>query len=614
MIATAGVVSGAITSYALFPGNSLVLVGIAIISAAGLTLVWAIFSTIYSRKSDNSADSALKKATLPFAATAALPILFFPIVLLKIPFEETMAGQPLYFPQPLTLTWQTTIMLISSAGLVLSLIMYRFPDLLPRFIGRIAERPALVLACMLLVWIPLVSALDIMKTNYLHGGANIAMFTESLRNVASDEGPLHSYLFQGDGSSLLGVHASFIWYFVYPFFRIWPTSEWLLILSDIALGLAAIPVYLLSRQFFGKGMCLMLAVIFLMSRVVISQPALGELSEERFLPVLLISTFYFLQVKRFVPFVVFSLLSLTIREDVGIILFLLGVLSLIRRRRTAWWLLPMFLGLAWFIVMIKGVIPSMNPVHEATRPLIIYRMYGESLPEIISTILFNSQLVFGTVFSDVPHLITIYYIWQSYGFGVLLFSWEFIVAIPALAETLLIHDSYPDHINMSAIAAAAFPAFIIGLATLEGLARRKWKVSVATSLALITLFSAVALSYSWFSPDWYQPRYNQETAMLIIEKLPPDASVVLPMYLTVKALPTQKVSSYYQVPYEIAQKGDLSVEQDYIVLDLRTFPAYGRNLDGYLKLRDKVLSSPDFIKVFERDDLQLYVRSNKIAQ
>lgn len=578
-------------------------------AALSLALLPA-FSVVAAGRSAMTFRAALIRAAPSFIAVIIPALLFIPIVWLKIPFEEAMAGQVHYLPQPLTLAWQTPMMMAASLGLAASLLICAFPAIRPRLIDGVARRPALVLTILVVAWIVVMSYLDIEKNANLHGGANLALFADSLRNITAEEGPLYSHMFQGEGSSLLGVHASFIWYFVYPFFRIWPTSEWLLILSNIALGLAAVPAYLLARQFFGQGLSLMVALWFLINRVVVAQPALSELTEERFLPVMLISAIYFVQTKRFFPFMVFAFLALTVREDVGIVLALLGLVSLIRRRKAVWWLLPMLFGLTWFFVMHKWMIPSLNPMEISTRPLIIYQMYGDSLSEIITTLLLNPQIALGTIFSDTPHLLTLFYLWQTYGFGVPVLSWEFIVAVPALAETLLIRDPYPDHINMPAVAAAATPAFIIGLATLERFVRRRWNLQVATVLMTVTLFAAVALTYSWFSPEWYQPRYNYETAMKVMEQVPEDATVMMPMYLTYESKPTQTVSSYYQVPYEISRKGYLEVEEEYIILDERTFPAYGRNFNGYVILRDVVLASPDFVRIFEGDDLLLYRRAD----
>jgi uncharacterized membrane protein len=93
----------------------------------------------------------------------------------------------------------------------------------------------------------------------------------------------------------------FIWFIIYPLFVIWPSYQWLLIISDIALVLTAIPIYMLSRRFLKPGVSLLIVLVFLLNRLLVVQPGIGDLSEERFLPVLFVTAFYFWQTKRFLP-------------------------------------------------------------------------------------------------------------------------------------------------------------------------------------------------------------------------------------------------------------------------------------------------------------------------
>jgi len=619
IVATAGAIAGALTSIALLTENgsweSAQILGImisAVVGALILTAIWFFVSPFLGtdKKEDDgepvniSADEARNLAAWPFAFFAAQPLLFAPFIYYRGKRDTLLPASNLINPH-----WQIFIVLAASTALVFCMLAFRFTRLRKGPINAAVRHPAWTLTIMITGWLAIACALDILKTHYLHeAGDNVPIFFDALNHAFSDDGPLYSQLLQANGSSLLGIHASFIWYLVYPVFRLWPRYEWMLSLSNLTLALAAIPLYLIGKEYLGRGCGLLVALIYLFNRTIFSQPGIADITEERFLPVLLLTAFYFWTRKKFWPFMLFACLALTVREDMGIVLALLGVYSLIARRDIKWWLAPFAIGSVWFVVMVKWFIPSMNPFSEATRPLIIYSSLGENGGEIIKTLLFRPWRIIKVLFSDSVHLASLYGLWQSFGFGVTFLSASMIIAGPALAETLLIPQPNLSHFNVIAIAAALFPSMVIGTARLDAFTRRRWNQSVAIPLLLLTLVSTAALSYTWFSPGKYQARYNFDTAMAIMSAIPPEASVILPDYLIIKAQPGQNVRGYYQVPYEISQDGKLTIEQEYVVVDEDIPDVWtgNRYYEGVMNVRDILADNPDFELLIDRDDLRLF--------
>jgi len=608
IVIAAGFILGAVTGYALEPEVPGAWLPLAVSVATGLPLLWLAMTWVLAKLSHLVFVESLINSWPAFAAPAILAALFFPIAKLEAPFIESKAVASLYVTQTLALNLQAFIMVAAATGLLLALLILKFPLLHRGPVNAAVRHPLPALAGIVVVWIAVAGYLDIQKTMDLHGGANTAIFTEALRNVTSSQGTLYSYLLQAEGSSLLGVHASFIWYLIYPLFALWPKAEWLLIISNMALALAAFPVYFLSRRHFGIGKSLLLAILYLCSRMIVGQPALAELTEERFLPLIMFTAFYFWDARRYAPFAVFSLLTLTIREDMGLVLALFGVISIIKRRDLKWIIPPLLIGLGWFSAMMKWVIPAMNPTGETTRAKVIYSVFGSSLSEIFHNMIFSPGIWVDMVFGKLGHKLTIYYLWQSLGFGLPLMSISSLLALPPTAETLLSQNADPDHLNMPAIIACAFPALILALVGVNHRARKRGHPVFTAAFIITIIFVNVSLAYSWLNPDRYKPRYNYDACEAILKLLPDDASVVMPMYLTAKAEPGQKVFGYYQVPYEVDQKGELRVEQDFVVLDLRTGNYYSRNYDGFLQLFEEVTKSPDYSLVFDADYLQLYQR------
>lgn len=609
-VAASGGITGAIAGYVL-TNNEKTGAGLWPAAAAGAVAAvffWQLLAWMLAWAGGSGIREAGRRSAGAVASVCILPVLYLPLLLVGFPRGAEPWPDFLPVPEPLSPAWQFLLVMAASGGLVLSMLAWAFPVLRRGPINWLGRHPGVTLTMLMIASAATMSVMEIVRTRYLHGFANTAMFTDALRNIDSAQGPLYSSMFQASGASLLGVHSSFIWYLVFPLFRLWPSPDWLLILANVALGLAAIPVYLLSRRFFGPGVSLLFAAALLLNRLVLAQPGAGEMSEERFVPLLFLTAFYFWQAKRFGPFALFAILMLTIREDMGIVLAILGIISLVGRRSLIWWLLAIALGAAWFAVMTGWLIPAMNPSGVATRPLVIYGSFGDSTSEIIANMVFKPWLAFGAAFSGFLHKITVYHIFLSSGLGLPLFSGLVFLALPAVAESLLTQSAYPEHINMPTVAATVFPAFIAGAAFVERAVRRKWRVEVAAGLVLVPLFSSVMMTATWFSPDRFTPRDNYITAQRIMDRLPPGASVVLPIYLVVRAEPTQQPASYYQVPYEIDETGSLYVEQDYVLLDMKTLPRYKRYYDGFLALRDAMASSPDFRLVEQVDDLYLYQR------
>jgi uncharacterized membrane protein len=591
-------------------GNALMMVVFCVTGALLLGLAWAAVSKGVSIATDTDPASVRHRALWPFLTFIILPLLYLPYFYYRNHGKQYIPGI-----SPLDPSWQMLFVLLLSAGLVFAFLAYRFPFLRRGPIDAATRRPAISLAIMITIWSIAVVILNLLQVNYLNQpGNNSAIFSDMLDNAFSDRGLLFSELAQAEGSSILGVHAQLIWFIVYPFYLIWPSYQWLLILSDVALALAAVPLYLLSRRFFNPGVSLLIAAVFLFNRIILAQPAVGDLSEERFLPMLLLSAFYFWQTKKYKRYLLFTFLMLLVREDTGLVLVMFGLVSALNRRSLKWTMVPIIAGLSWVGTMMLWLIPHMNPTGSATKPVVLYSSLGENSREILKTIIFKPWVVIRTAFSSVSRFGVMYGLWQSFAFGAPLISASVLIALPATAESFLASTPIGlNHFNMLAPAAALFPSLVLGMDRAERIARNRWNIPISTGLAVITLFATLALSYTWFSPGYYKPSQNYEAAVSMIEMIPSDASVMMPKYMMVKAQGSQRVKGYYQAEYEYAQKGDINLVQDYIIIDSSEVPESWKSDVQEFRGRERVIdsldSSPDYILVFSEDNLKMFQRT-----
>jgi uncharacterized membrane protein len=605
-----GAFTGAILAYALRQAEYFSVPLLLIMIAGGAILlpaVWIISSRNISRITTWTIGTSLGKTVLPFASICTLPILYLPFLWNQGHVSnENLPGGP-----PLSPFWQALIIFVCASSMVFGLLALQIPELRRGPIKSVTQHPVEALIAMMVLFVVITSTMDILRSYFMNGASAPAVISEALNNIISDRGPLYTSHAQANGSSILGIHAWFIWFLVYPFYRIWPSWEMLLILAKVALGLAAIPIYYLSRRFFSNGWCLLIAGIYLLNRTIMAQAGTSHVSEQDFLPVLFISALYFWQAKRFRPFILFAFLALLIREDVGVILALLGFISLLKKYSAKWWVILVSVGIVWFMFMTFWLVPHMNPT-GSVRMQVVYSDLDSSNGSAATGSLHNPFVAVKNLFSTPQHVAVLYNLMLSFGFVAPLFSVMVFLPIPFVLETLLLSHPTLNHYNAVAISAALMPAMIFGFVGLNRFTRRRWRLEVSPFLIILTLFATAGLSFTWLTPSRFEPRYNYDVAVSILESIPDGSSAILPDYMVPRAYKNLDIRSFNQEVYESQEPDGLKLDQEYIVLDNSKFPEAWTDVSYYKGLalvKQALKESPDYRLIRDEDDLQLYYRT-----
>lgn len=127
------------------------------------------------------------------------------------------------------------------------------------------------------------------------------------------------------GLHLFGDHASFILLFLVPLYWLWPSAAVPLVAQTLALGLAALPVFLLGRRLLGnEWAALLLAAAYLLN------PAVAFINLEDFHPdafevPLILFAVYFAVARRWKAFAVALVLLLLVKEDTALVATPLGL-------------------------------------------------------------------------------------------------------------------------------------------------------------------------------------------------------------------------------------------------------------------------------------------------
>ncbi|MBI5870697.1 MAG: DUF2079 domain-containing protein [Actinobacteria bacterium] len=573
-------------------------------------LFWLAVSFLLSQHSGQGLGKMSQRTAVWFSASMMPLLTYYPYLIYRTGVSgDTVELSPLA-PRP-----SVILLLLWSLALLAVLLRMTIGKPASSMLSRFTRRPAVTLAVMICAWIAAFFILDLLKDQYMHVTTiNSAVYREAMLDVTDPRGFMFSHLALSEGSSIFGAHMNVILIFILPIFRLFPDYRMLLLISDVALGLAAIPVYLLARRHFSTALSLLFAAMFLMVPIIAAQPGRSDFSELRFFPLLFLTTFYFFETRRFWWFTATALLLLTIREDMGLFVAIFGVYALMRRYPLKWIFAPLIAGSTWFLLSVLVLLPHLSPTGTAVRSTVRYSALGSSGSEIAKTILFRPWKLLPVALSTSSHIGAVFGLLISSGMGIAFFSGAIIFALPAVAE--LLFQQTTNLINFMAVPAAAtlIVSFLYGLSRIDRIFHSFWKVEpgrTAAVLGVFMFFLALAPFHTWFNPDLYRPRYNYEAAREAFGMIPDDARVRLPEFMLAYAKPEQTLSGFHQATYQEDLEGGFIIKDDYIIIDRRIPARTGddRYYNGLEDVTDFLITSPDFRIMYEQDDIALYVRN-----
>ncbi len=197
--------------------------------------------------------------------------------------------------------------------------------------------------------------------------------------------------------SYLGDHFALFLIFLLPFYKLFSSPLCLLFLQTLIIALCAIPIRLIAKHALNKSWALIIPLLWLINPLVINM----NFFEFHLLPFglfLLLFTIYFYLKKRFNLFLLFTLLSLTVREDIAIVIFMFSILALIEKRKIKWIIWPVVLSMGWF-VLAQNIIQKFNPTGGYKFIAYYNWIGGNSLLEIFENYLIHPWQTIAHIFS-----------------------------------------------------------------------------------------------------------------------------------------------------------------------------------------------------------------------
>lgn len=335
---------------------------------------------------------------------------------------------------------------------------------------------------------------------------------------------------------IFGAHLYLIMVLLIPIYAVFQHPFTLLFLQSLFFGLAAYPLYKLAKLKLNKVFSLSIALAYLI------YPSVGyiNLSETHFeiyeIFFLFFALYYF-EKNNFKKFLVFIFLAISCKENVSMVVFMMGIYALLRRKSKKWVMLPLILGFSWFFLSIKVIIPYFAKDAKLYQGGFMFNIFyshlGNSIGDMVKTIILHPISVVKFVFSPVK-VLYILCLFVTTAFLGLMSPLVLLMTVPIFAQNLL--SSFKGHAQISFQYVALLIPFIFFAVIWSFSKLLKLVNSRKGRVILVILFVVNAIVFSVYlgAPQMHLIKYikgyrinelsKEKNALLKI--IPKDAAVI----------------------------------------------------------------------------------------
>ncbi len=173
---------------------------------------------------------------------------------------------------------------------------------------------------------------------------------------------------------LLAYHVELMLAPISLLYLIYDSPVALLLWQTVVIGLGALPAFWLARERLGSDFAgLVFALAYLLAPAV-EGANLSDFHAVSLTASLLLFAFYFLQARRYGLFFVFVVLAMSTKEDISLLVLLMGLYILFRLKERRLGALTALMGLGWFLVCTQVILPHYNglPISPFLHRLAIF--------------------------------------------------------------------------------------------------------------------------------------------------------------------------------------------------------------------------------------------------
>lgn len=198
----------------------------------------------------------------------------------------------------------------------------------------------------------------------------------------------HGRLFQltniPNVSIRLAHHVEPILLLIAPFYWIWSDPRLLLILQASLTMLGAVPAYWLARRRLGDNRAALAFPLAWVLFPALEHAVLFDFHAVTLSSALLMAAFNWLDEERTAPFAVAALLAAWTKEEIGLLVALMGLYAIVVQRRHRFGVAVAVVGAGWSIVAFEVIIPYFSPAGQHVF-LSYYEGLGDGLFGLMTT-------------------------------------------------------------------------------------------------------------------------------------------------------------------------------------------------------------------------------------
>lgn len=368
-------------------------------------------------------------------------------------------------------------------------------------------------------------------SKHLHFGStgfDLVIFDQAVRHYSEFTAPASS--FRGY-DNLLGDHFHPILALLAPLYWLYDSPVTLLLAQALLIISACLPIYLYAKKKLGCTPAVFLIITFILNAALL-RAIYFDFHEIAFAIPLIAWVIYFIDIKRWLLFFISIILLLLVKEDMSLLVAFFGIYLLILKHYK-YGLVTLFLGILWFLLVIKVFIPYFAGDNQAFN----YWSYDQLGPDLMSSIIAmvkNPLFAISILFIPIVKVMTLL---KTFGvmLGLTFFSPIILLAIPLILERFL--SSTENYWQFNYHYGATLTPILV-MAVIDSLDRIKhWNllkkiettraITISTGLlatVAIVLFIASPMRFIAY-PSNYILTQDEKSGYKLMKRIPKSATV-----------------------------------------------------------------------------------------
>ena len=244
---------------------------------------------------------------------------------------------------------------------------------------------------------------QILKFQSLHMYADFSHWLQVVYNIANRwvPGSLNADFLIPGIQNYFSVHFVPLIYVFGVMYKMLPFPETLLVLNGVLMLSSALPMYLLAKRLVGHRLGLIAAVLLLWYPT-FQYITLYEFEMLRFSIPVILWMLYFWEKKRMLPFSIFLVLALLVREEVSLVIAFFGIHLLFVEGARVRGALIMVVGISYFAAVVSVVMGAFSPFQHYTYTAITgFTSFGATPFEVVKSVLMHPLSAISLIFNPI---------------------------------------------------------------------------------------------------------------------------------------------------------------------------------------------------------------------